>query len=140
MTRDMPLSRSDLIKLVEHIRALQERGKDYSSHLATFKSNVPDAPVEDLLDGDYPSEYIVDYSLSWRAEWPKLSKEQLVDLVVSIMNAEGTEAEIAINTCIFDANCIHPGKSDLIYYPREYFDGNSDPSISAIVEKALSEE
>lgn len=73
----------------------------------------------------------------WKAEWPKLSPIELATLVKRIMEAEGTEAEIAIMIKQFDANCNHPAKNGLIYYPDEYFAGNSDPSIEEIVQKAV---
>ena len=133
-------SRDDLISLAKRIQDAQDQGKDYSILLSQLQAQVPYPKVDELFLGDYSADYIVDFSLNWQAEWPRLSKEEMIGLVTKLINAEGTEAEQTLMVLKFDANCIHPAKTDLIYYPDEYFENTPAPSPSEIVEKALSTE
>lgn len=133
------LTRDDLVKLARQIQDAKDTRKDYSKLLAELQRNVPYPNVKDLLlISDQSAEYIVDFSLNWKEEWPKLSKEELIDLVDKIRKVEGTEAEIDVMVQIFEANCQHPAKTDLIFYPDDHFEGNSEPATLQIVEKALS--
>lgn len=134
------LSKDDLISLAKRIQDAQDQGKDYLALLSQLQAQVPFPKVDELFLGDYSADYIVDFSLNWQAEWPKLSMEEMIGLVTKLINAEGTHADLALMTLKFDANCVHPAKNGLIYYPDEYFENNRNPSPSEIVEKALSSE
>lgn len=134
------VSRDDLISLAKRIQDAQDQGEDYSVLLSQLQAHLPYPNVRELFLGDYSADYIVDFALNWQVKWPKLSKEEMINLVTKLINAEGTQAELALMTLQFDANCIHPAKNGLIYYPDEYFENSPDPSPSEIVEKALSTE
>jgi hypothetical protein len=139
MDSDRP-SRNQLIALARQIQDAQDRGENASNLLSQLQASVPYPNVAELFAGDNSAEYIVDYSLQWKEHWPKLPRKEMADLVSKIVNAEGTEADLAIMIAQFKANCVHPGKSDLIYYPEGHFAGNSNPSVAQIVDKALSDE
>lgn len=132
------LTRVELIDLVQRIQNAQDQGDDYSKFLGQVQANVPHPIVNDLLDGDQSPEYIVDVALRWREEWPKLSYGEMIELVRKISRAEVAEADLAIMVEVFVANCVHPGSTDLIFYPDEYFEGNANPSPEEIVAKALA--
>ncbi len=134
------LTRSELIDLVRRIQDAQDLGANYEELIALFRARVSCPNVEELLEGDYSADYIVDFVLKWRPTWPKLSYEELVDLVTKIINSEGSQADLAMMIKTFDENCRHPAKNGLIFYPGEYFDGNPDPSAKQIAEKALTGE
>jgi hypothetical protein len=61
-----------------------------------------------------------------------MSRSDLIRLVRSIMNAEGTEEEISDRIDLLEAEVSHPRVSDLIYY--------SDPELTPeqVVDEALS--
>lgn len=134
------MSRDELVSLATEIQDAKDRGEDYSMLLSQLQAHLSYPRVNELFLGDHSADYIVDFSLDWQAEWPKLSKEDMISLVTKLINAEGTEAELALMALKFDANCIHPAKTDLIYYPDEHFENNPDPSPLEIVEKALAKE
>ena len=69
-----------------------------------------------------------------------LDREEMIALVARIMSAEGTEEEIDANIELFVANCRHPAKTDLIYWPSG-FPHNPDtpePTVEQIVDQAMS--
>jgi hypothetical protein len=134
------LSRKHLLALAIEIQNAQDAGQDCSALVAKFQASVPYPDVEDLFLTDYPPESIVDFASNWKVKQPKLSKQEMVTLVGKILDAEGSEAEINLMIRTFEANCAHPAKSDLIFFPDEHFNGNDDPSPEEIVEKALSKE
>lgn len=132
------MARDELILLAKRIQDAQDRGEDHASLLTRLQQHVLYPKMSELFLGDYSAEYIIDYALNWQPEWPMLSKQQMVDLTSKLINAKGTQAELAIMTLMFDANCSHPAKSDLIYYPEEHFENVLDISPLEIVERALS--
>ena len=74
-----------------------------------------------------------------------LSKEELVELIRRIMNAEGTEEEINEMINLFDANVPHPNGANLAFYPEDCDHkqgwktiGEYNPSPEEVVEMALS--
>ena len=134
------LSRDDLIGIVKRIQMAQDRGQDYSALLATLQAHVAYPEVASLVHADYPPEYVVDYSLGWRQHVPKLSRDEMIELVRKIVAADGTEAEGSLRVRIFDENCKHPAKDDLIFYPDQYFGGSRQPSVEEIVDKAMAPE
>jgi len=134
------LTRNELVAIAKQIQNAQDRGDDHTALIAQLQSEVPYPKVEELFLGDYSAEYIVDFSLNWRADRPSLSTQEMIELVTKIIDSEGTESQLATMVEKFNANCLHPAKSDLIFYPDDYFDGNLDPSPSEIVEKAFTKE
>src|SRR5436190_568681 len=113
------VSRDELIKLAQRIHDCQDRGENYSSLLSQLQAHVPYPSVDELVLGDYSAEYVVDFSLNWQADWPRLSKEEMIGLVNKIVKAEGTAPEQGLMIQKFAANCLHPAQTDLIYFPAE---------------------
>lgn len=70
----------------------------------------------------------------------KLSREAMIDLVIRIILAEGTDKEISANVALFDANCLHPAKNSLIFWPHgsPHDPSKPGPTPEEIVEKAMS--
>ena len=62
----------------------------------------------------------------------QLSRDQLVELVRRIMNAEGTEDEIDAWQDLLERNLLDPNVSDLIFYP------DREMTAEEIVERALN--
>ena len=62
-----------------------------------------------------------------------LSKIELIALVQRIMDADGTEEELDQMLDDLQGNLIHPGVSDLIYYPK-----NGESTAEEVVEEALA--
>ena len=74
----------------------------------------------------------------------KLSREEMVTLVRKIMRAEwakGTEAEQDADLTLFRANCLHPARADLIFWPHGVPHDPTKPMPTAeeIVDKAMSQ-
>lgn len=59
-----------------------------------------------------------------------MTKEELIDLVKKIVDAEGTEEEIHANILLLKQNVPHPSPTNLIYH--------EDLTAEEIVDKALS--
>jgi hypothetical protein len=69
----------------------------------------------------------------------KLTRAEMIALVEKIRRAEGTEEEISAVVKLFDANCLHPDKNGLIFWPHG-FPANPElpePTTEEIVDKAL---
>ena len=67
----------------------------------------------------------------------QLSRQELIDLVSRIRNAENaSEQEISEWLAFFAQNVPHPAASDLIYWPNEW-GLDDEPSNGEIVDKAL---
>lgn len=62
----------------------------------------------------------------------RLTRDQLIELVKKIVQAEGTEEEIDLLIETLEANVPHPEVSDLIFYPEE------EMTPEEIVDKALA--
>jgi hypothetical protein len=71
----------------------------------------------------------------------KCDREQCMRLVTYLMdtNLEKNESDLILAVLIFNQVCLHPGKSDLIYYSRDFFPEGS-PTITDIVRLCLGEE
>jgi hypothetical protein len=70
----------------------------------------------------------------------KLTREEMIALVDKIRRALGSEEEIGAAVELFDANCLHPSKNGLIFWPLG-FPHNPDlpePTTEEIVDKALT--
>ena len=131
-------SRQELISLTNRIRVAKDQGRDFGGIISQLQSYLAYPHVADLFESDFPADLIVDYALGWREKWPILTHPEMMQLVGRILDAEGTEAELKLMIELFDANCQHPAKNSLIYYPEVYFDGDSIPSVEQIVEKAMT--
>ena len=68
----------------------------------------------------------------------KLARAEMIALVEKIRRAEGTEEEIGALVELFDANCLHPSKSDLIFWPHgsPHNPNLPEPTPEEIVDKA----
>lgn len=133
------MTREQLVTLARSIQDARDQGRDYSHAISELQKHLPYPRIHELFVGDYAAEYIVDFALLWLPKWPKLSRTELIELVAKLMEADGTAAELAIGTLIFDSNCVHSAKNGLIYYPNEYFDDGVDPTPAQIADKALSQ-
>lgn len=131
-------SRQELISLATRIRDAKDQGQDFGGLVSQLQSYVAYPNVATLFDSDFPADLIVDYALGWQEKWPVLTHPEMTQLVENIVDAEGTEAELKLLIELFDSNCQHPAKNSLIYCPEEYFDGNPNPSVEQIVEKAMT--
>jgi hypothetical protein len=58
----------------------------------------------------------------------------------TIRNAEGSEEEIKLAVELFDANCLHPDKNGLIFWPHGFPHRPDlpEPTAEKIVDKALT--
>ena len=139
MLNDFP-NRDALIELARQIIGAKDTGRPHADLLAEFEkySTCPD--TASLFGADYYPEYIVDYAVNWKDYCRKVGRDELLKIVKRILDADGTEAEITLLLVTFCENCRHSAKSDLIYYPEDYFEGNRDPSAEEIVDKALAGE
>jgi hypothetical protein len=65
-----------------------------------------------------------------------LSRQELLDLVRRILSTGGRGADVRL----FVANCKHPAKSDLIFWPHgpEHGPSKPEPTAEEIVERALT--
>jgi hypothetical protein len=48
----------------------------------------------------------------------KLSRDQMLVLVGRIFRAEGTEMAADADIALFVANCAHPSKTDILFWPE----------------------
>jgi len=71
----------------------------------------------------------------------KLSREEMITLVRKIRRAEGTEAQQNADLALFQANCLHPDSTDLIFWPHGFPHDPTKPEPTAeeIVDKAISQ-
>lgn len=85
-------------------------------------------------------EYVAEFLALYQPTPPILNREQLVDLVHRIVNAEGSAAEIDTLVSIFDANCKHPDKNGLIFWPNGFRGdpARPEPTVEEIVDQALT--
>jgi hypothetical protein len=67
-----------------------------------------------------------------------LSRQELITLVERIMasDAATTEEEDDRLVRLFQDSVVHPGATDLIFYPDKYFDG--EPTPEQVVDAALA--
>jgi hypothetical protein len=130
--------RERLVQLARRIQEVQDLGKEVAALVGEFQQEVLYPNVEELFETDYSPETIADYAMGWTGQWPKLSREDLKRIVIKISSASDSEAEISKMVQVFKANCLHPAKSDLIFYPADHFGGNQSPSPDEIVDRAFS--
>lgn len=69
----------------------------------------------------------------------KLTREEMNALVDKIRRNEGTEEEIDAAVELFNANCLDPSGSNLIFWPDGFPDNPDlpEPTTEEIVDKAL---
>jgi hypothetical protein len=134
-----PLSREKLIELAAEIRDALDRGKSCTYLRALFDSSVSCPAASNMCSTDLPPETIVDFCLGWEKTQQKLSREELLDLVRKIKSSAAmTEAESMLRVEAFEYNCIHPAKTNLLFYPHTVFDGGRDPTSEEIADMALT--
>jgi Colicin immunity protein / pyocin immunity protein len=70
----------------------------------------------------------------------KLSRAEMIALVDKIVLCQGTEKEVNDAIALFDANCLHPSKNSLIFWPHGVPHDRSkpEPTAAEIVDKALT--
>lgn len=68
---------------------------------------------------------------------PKLSRDELIELVKKISDPKNDDEDINNWLELFKHNVPHPEASDLIFWPR-YHNLGSNPTAEEIVDKALS--
>jgi hypothetical protein len=68
---------------------------------------------------------------------PQLSREEMIELVRRISEADGSEAEIDEMIEVFEANCKHSAGTDLIFWPHGFPHDpeKPEPTIEEIVAK-----
>ncbi len=64
----------------------------------------------------------------------KLNREELIDLVTKIIDADGTEEEVSDWIDLFQDNVPYPGASDLIFWPKD----NRRVTPEEVVDEALA--
>ena len=135
---DNDTQREHLLLLTRKILDSRDRGGDDVDSLAEFERLLPGTDIGNLCHSDWPAEMIVDVCLGYKDAERELSREELLTLVRQIMDPGSvSEAENNLAVRTFEFNCKHPAKGDLIFYPDDYFDGQSDPTAEEIVEKAM---
>jgi hypothetical protein len=67
----------------------------------------------------------------------KLSREEMITLV----QGRRTEAELHADVALFQANCVHPDGTNLIFWPHgvPHDPTKPDPTAEEIVDKAMSQ-
>ncbi len=133
--------REQLTALASKIRVSRDNGMPDDQYVNLLRLYVKDPEAVLLCDSDLPAETIADIWLGLDHTQRKLSREELIELVQKILDpGPATEAESYLMTYAFEYNCLHPAKSDLLYYPRDFFEGRSDLTPEEIVDKALRSE
>lgn len=68
----------------------------------------------------------------------KLSRDQMVALVERIFRAEGSEQAADADIALFAANCVHPSKSDILFWPELVPElAGRVPTVEEVVELAM---
>ena len=86
-------------------------------------------------------DVIADFCLQWRETQVRLTREDMIQLVRSILTAPSSnEADHMLQIETFVYNSQHHGKTDLLYYPQQYFSRRVDPSPEEIGDLAMRDE
>lgn len=106
----------------------------------TLFPNLREFLVVGLFRGDQSVEYVAERLSIFNPNKPRLTRDQMIDLVQEIVSAEGTEAELDDKIDLFEANCRHPAGSGLIYWPYGYPHDPTEPDLTVIeiVDKAMN--
>lgn len=135
------LLRERLVKLARNIQDAHDRGWRDQKSLAEFDQLLPESAPEELCYSDFDPETIVDICLGEKDAKRVLSREELVKLVSQFKppgpSLFANEAEVALAVMTFEHNCRHPAGFDLVAFPKEHFNGRSNPTPEEIVDKAL---
>lgn len=85
-------------------------------------------------------EYVAEFLALYQPTPPVLNREQMLELVRRISTAEGSEAEIDAMVTVFDANCKHPDKNGLIFWPHGFphDPAKPEPTVEEIVDRAMN--
>jgi hypothetical protein len=130
------VDRNKLIEMVTNARDSIDRGEPNEVLFHELEELLPDSDVRNLCHSDYAPETIVDISLRVRETKRILTKEEMADVVRKLLAIPDSEAEDVLLRELFENNCRHAARGNLIYHPRRYFGGRSNPSIEEIVELA----
>lgn len=69
----------------------------------------------------------------------RLSRDQMVTLVERIFLAEGTEQAADADIALFAANCVHPSKTDILFWPELVPElAGRMPTVEEVVDLAMS--
>jgi hypothetical protein len=132
--------RKELTEIIRAIRVARQSGESDADLLRQAASIVPDADVGNLCDSDYGTEMIADYCLGLRKAKRVLTREELLELVQSIRKGPlPDEAQNMVKMAQFAANCVHPGKTDLFFYPEYIIPGRDRFSDEEIVALAMGD-
>ena len=132
---------TQLLDYVSKIKSARFMGDDDTESLAAFERECPGSDVNNLCNSDYDAATIVDVCIGSKDANRVLSKPELLTLIVKLCDpvpgqfAKESEAVKAVNA--FNYNCRHPAKSDLIFFPKDHFEGNMNPTPEIILEKAI---
>ena len=135
-------NRERLLGLAEQIQDRMYEREDYSDLVKAFQQSVPcgGPGIPEILemlapevDGNYSVDYVVERALIYQWPKPRLTRQELVDLVEKIVSAEGSEAETSEWLETLEANVPDP-VSDLIFWTQR------EMSAEEIVAKALAYE
>lgn len=94
----------------------------------------------ELLHNLSSVEYVAEFLALYQPTPPVLNRDQMLALVRRISNAEGSRAEIDTMVAVFDANCKHPDKNGLIFWPDGFPHDPSkpEPTVEEIVDRAMT--
>ncbi len=68
----------------------------------------------------------------------KLSRDQMMILVGRIFQAEGTEQAADADIALFVANCAHPSKTDILFWPELVPElAGRVPTVEEVVDLAM---
>lgn len=68
----------------------------------------------------------------------KLSRDQMLTLVGRIFQAEGTEQAAEADIALFAANCAHPSKTDILFWPELVPElAGRVPTVEEVVDLAM---
>jgi hypothetical protein len=130
--------RKKLIELIREIREAHVRHEPDEELLREAETIVQEVDLSNLCDSDWPAEVIAEYCLRLSQAKRVLNREELLELVRSIQAGPcGSEGEDNARVSLFTANCLHPGKSDLFFYPHLVIPGREGFTAEEIVALAL---
>ena len=134
--------RETLLGLIKNIRLARENSLNDSEILSDFEKLLPGTDVSNLCSSDYDNETIVDICIDEKDTDEKLDENELLLLVKRLQSTDpsatfNTEADSVKAVLLFNKNCKHPARSDLIFFAEDHFDGEAYPKPEAIVEKAI---
>lgn len=133
-----------LAQLVEHIDGAQ--ADECQAQVAEFNEQAGTTLAFDDFQGISASQDAETWVRTRLGEphqrrLPDITRAELIELAHRVMEAEGSEPELAFWLGMLALNLPDPQISDLIYYPGEYFgDGDDSREMTAeeVVDTALA--